>query len=383
MALIIIRLHPVEPVNGGDFEAFLRDLVIEAFDIGINNGPDGVSVGSASYVPPPIPPTPWIPASTTRIVQHFEVVSPTLPPQPLAAATAAIRVATPAGYTEHNESDLRFKVTRGGKEILSSQLYYNVPVSTSALPKDRGTLPGLSPTSLYLALPDRGREIDPADAFVPVSPDGTPPRYDILLNAVTIVLTHDPGSPAQLADLTPTQARHVAYEIVWNQKYRPLPAPKKRTLEQMFTLPDSGLAARLSQRALSAASGVSLRWLVTLEQGQGRPSDDVCRKLAAGFLPDGSELARAVLDLRLRRAAGESLVMWNRRRPPRVATRRLYAEAGAVLDAEDAKREAEQQASVAVFLEEFRAQWGADAASAPSPSNPAEAWPGGWPRVRG
>jgi len=66
-----------------------------------------------------------------------------------------------------------------------------------------------------------------------------------------------------------------------------------------------------------------------------------------------------------------------------VATRRLYAEAAAVLDAQDAAREAEQQASAAVFLEEFRAQWHGDAASAPSPSNPAEAWPGGWPRVRG
>ena len=62
---------------------------------------------------------------------------------------------------------------------------------------------------------------------------------------------------------------------------------------------------------------------------------------------------------------------------------RLYAEAAAVLDAEDAAREAEQQASAAVFLEEFRAQWGADAASAGGPSNPAEAWPGRWPRVRG
>ncbi len=37
----------------------------------------------------------------------------------------------------------------------------------------------------------------------------------------------------------------------------------------------------------------------------------------------------------------------------------------------------------AAFIEEFRAQWHGDAASAPSPANPAEAWPGGWPRVRG
>jgi len=91
----------------------------------------------------------------------------------------------------------------------------------------------------------------------------------------------------------------------------------------------------------------------------------------------------AVLDLRLRRAAGESLVMWNRRRPPRVATRRLYTEAAAVLDAEDAKREAEREASAAVFLEEFRAQWHGDAASTRPPVTPAEAWPGRWPRVRG
>ena len=75
--------------------------------------------------------------------------------------------------------------------------------------------------------------------------------------------------------------------------------------------------------------------------------------------------------------------MWNRRRPPRVATRRLYTEAAAVLDAEDAAREAEQQASAAVFLEEFTTQWRADAASAQPPSTPAQAWPGRWPRVRG
>ena len=143
------------------------------------------------------------------------------------------------------------------------------------------------------------------------------------------------------------------------------------------------LASRLSQRALSAASGVSLRWLVTLEQGQGRPSDDVCRKLAAGFLPDGSELVRAVLDLRLRRAAGESLVMWHRRRPPRVAVQRLYAEAAAVLDAEDATRQAEQEVTAAAFLEEFTAQWHGDAASTRPPVTPAQAWPGRWPRVRG
>jgi len=95
---------------------------------------------------------------------------------------------------------------------------------------------------------------------------------------------------------------------------------------------------------------------------------------------DRDQLAVAVLDLRFQRAAGPSLRRWRRRRPPRGAVQRLYARAAAVLDAEDAKREA----GMAVFLEEFRTQWHADAeASARPPLTPAQAWPGRWPRVRG
>jgi len=120
-----------------------------------------------------------------------------------------------------------------------------------------------------------------------------------------------------------------------------------------------------------------------LEHGQVRPSDRMCRRLAEGLAFDRDAPSVAVLDLRLQRAAGPSLRRWHRRRPPRVAVQRLYAEAAAVIDAEDAKRQAEQQASAAAFLEEFRAQWRADAASAPPPATPAEAWPGRWPRVRG
>ena len=59
-----------------------------------------------------------------------------------------------------------------------------------------------------------------------------------------------------------------------------------------------------------------------------------------------------------------------RRRPPRVAVQRLYARAAAVLDAEDTAREAEQDATAAAFLEEFRAQWRADAPIARPPATP-------------
>jgi hypothetical protein len=64
-----------------------------------------------------------------------------------------------------------------------------------------------------------------------------------------------------------------------------------------------------------------------------------------------------------------------------VAVQRLYARAAAVLDAEDTAREAEQDATAAAFLEEFRAQWRADAPIARPPATPAEAWPGRWLRV--
>ena len=137
-----------------------------------------------------------------------------------------------------------------------------------------------------------------------------------------------------------------------------------------------------SQEVLAARAKVSITSVRELEHGQVRPSDRMCRRLAEGLAFDRDALSVAVLDLRFQRAAGPSLRRWRRRRPPRVAVQRIYVEAAAVLDAEDAAREAEREAGMAVFLEEFRAQWHGDAASAPSPATPAEAWPGRWPRVR-
>ena len=138
-----------------------------------------------------------------------------------------------------------------------------------------------------------------------------------------------------------------------------------------------------SQEVLAARAKVSITSVRELEHGQVRPSDRMCRRLAEGLAFDRDPVSVAVLDLRLQHAAGPSLRRWHRRRPPRVAVQRLYAEAAAVLDAEDATRQAEQDATAAAFLEEFRAQWHGDPAATPPPATPAQAWPGGWPRVRG
>ncbi len=65
------------------------------------------------------------------------------------------------------------------------------------------------------------------------------------------------------------------------------------------------------------------------------------RRLAEALGFDRDPVSVAVLDLRFQRAAGDSLRRWNRRRPPRVAVQRVYEQARAVLDAEDAERRAQ------------------------------------------
>lgn len=238
--LIVLRLHPVEPVDGDAFQAYLEDLSIEVFDLGINNLPGGASLGTAAFVAPD-PADPLTPDPTTAIVQHVGQLEDAPPGVVglLAVATAVIEVQATAG-PEHETRDLRLEITRGTGSFVHRQLYFNVPVSTDPLPGDRGDWPDLDPTSLYLALGDPTRDIDPNDAHVELPADGSPPQYDDLKTAVDIVLGHDPGAgnPPSLAELTVKQARHVAYEIVWNQKFRPLPIPSKRTLEQMYTLPE-------------------------------------------------------------------------------------------------------------------------------------------------
>ena len=243
MALVILRLHPTEPVGGDAFDSYLNGLTITAFDLSTDDAA-GTFAGEAQYVAPPDPSEPWEPDGDSGIVQHFvpRAPIPQPPPNPpiipvaQAVATAVIELDLPPGHPEHTTVDLRLEITRGAGTIVRRQVHFNVPVSGTGLPGP-GAFPDLEPTSLFLSLPEPGREVDPTDAFVELPEDGTPPRFDDLLRAVNIVLGHDPGGTPDLAALTPRQARHIAYEIVWNQKFRPLPEPEDATLEEMYTLP--------------------------------------------------------------------------------------------------------------------------------------------------
>ncbi|MFD7131992.1 neuraminidase-like domain-containing protein [Streptomyces sp. NPDC059894] len=242
MALVVVRLHPLgDPVSGSVFSSTLKGLTIRVVDLSTAAGE--TQIGSpARYVAPPHPAHPELPDPDTGIVQHFRLTGP--PPtgafKPLAAATALFEVAAPhppTGRPEHGTRDLRIEVSRDGGVILVRRIFMNVPEATGAIPADRGVFPGIGPTSLYLALPPADAQIDPADAYVELPADGSPPAYDGLLNAVARVLGHDPGAPPSLTGLSVPQARHVAREIIWNQKFRPLPVPDTTDLGKLYTTP--------------------------------------------------------------------------------------------------------------------------------------------------
>ena len=244
MPLIVVRLHPAggAAVSGAAFSAYLNGLTVKVFDLA-TTAPEAQVGTDAVHLPLPDATHPDLPDPGSRIVQHFAVtLLPTGPVLALQSVATAVFVDAPphppAGRPEHGTRDLRIEISRGGA-IIHRRLYFNVPQAPGPLPADPGLFPGLEPTALYLALPAKGTEVQPADAYVELSADGSAPPYDVLLNAVARVLGDDPGGPLALAALTTPQARHVAREIVWNQKFRPLPGPDGAGLARLYTAPAS------------------------------------------------------------------------------------------------------------------------------------------------
>ncbi|MEO6921017.1 MAG: neuraminidase-like domain-containing protein [Collimonas sp.] len=214
-ALIVIRLHPDHPIPGGSFSAYLSGLTVTAYDLSTGDPTVGQVLGSAVYVAPPVPATPWIPAPTTGIVQHFTTL---LLRPPEAVATAVIEIAPPAGYKEYVSSDLRIEISRGGSTVTDKTLYYDIITVPGPAPLPV-FFPDLDP-SLYLQLP---RPLSAGLASLDLSNDGTPPNFTALKTAVNTILAADQGPIPALAAIKAEQARHIAYEIVWGPQ-DPLPA---------------------------------------------------------------------------------------------------------------------------------------------------------------
>jgi len=243
-SLLIIRLHPVDPIAGDDFTSYLEGLSIAAHELSFSD-PDGSgpAFDTADYIAPTLPPSPSpdpapIPDPSSRITQHFENV-PGLPGSSarnfFAVATAVLEIQEPPAGGEFKTADIRLVITRGGSEIVHKQTYYNVPVNSNPIPADPNDFQTLQPISLHLELPSPGHQLDPT---VTVSEDGTAPNFEDLKKAVENVLNAEPGSTAGIADLTIKKCRHIAYEIIWDRQAYPLPVPK-RSLEEMYTGPHS------------------------------------------------------------------------------------------------------------------------------------------------
>jgi hypothetical protein len=250
---ILIRIHPNEPTTPDKFRASLVGLSIKAYDISFSN-PRGDLVGEAIYDSD---------RRKSRIIQHFTTkILPGPPPvevddKVFPVATAVVEVTSPPGRPEYLTADLRLIVTRGASETIEESVHYNVTVTPDRpLPIPKAYI-SLNPeeVGLYLTLPDAGKGRDRSIPEVKVPEDGSPPKFNELLDAVEAVLKKDPGlvNDAQrrqkLASLEFEEARHIAFEIVWNRRSSPLPLPP-RSIDELYTPPSGGDA--ISQSVLSA-----------------------------------------------------------------------------------------------------------------------------------
>lgn len=236
-ALIVIRLVPATPVDGGTFAHYLDGLKIEAFDLSYGSPIQGQSVGVASYIAPSLPApissppsydAPPVFDSHTGIVQQFDsFFGPPVIYTPVAVATAVIPVTSPTPF-----ENLRIVMTRGGDTLRVPEEYYNVQLDSGSPTPDM--FPGLAVTSLYLTVP--AVPLGGAGVGVTLPTDGTPPVFDDLVHAITTILGIDPGGamPA-LASLTPGQCGNIAREILWSER-DPLPAPPD-LLESLYNDP--------------------------------------------------------------------------------------------------------------------------------------------------
>lgn len=213
---IILRLTPPTAIDAATFTTYLNNLKIQVYDISYTAPTAGTLIGSATF-------------AAAHIVQHA-------PPPffiPESVATALIKY-TPPG-PEFDWPDLRIEFDRGAAQpIFDSRLYYNVPFTDIPGPFPSPAAIQLIPdvdVSAFVTLPALTNPLT-------IPGDGTPPKFDDLLAAVTAVLNADPAAPvtpALLSNLSLEQCRNIANEIV-SEVPVPLPEPPE-SLGNMYTDP--------------------------------------------------------------------------------------------------------------------------------------------------
>jgi hypothetical protein len=199
-SLLVIRLHPVEPITGADFTSYLNGLSITAHEVSFADpAGTGPAFGTAAYIAPTLPPSPSpdpspVPNLNTRITQHFGIkpipLSTNFEREFFAVATAVIQIPDPPAGGEYRTADVRLEIKRGTNTIVHKQIYYNVSVAPAPIPPNPNVFPALQPISLHLALSSPG-QVSPV---VVVPEDGTAPHFADLRTAVEKVLNADPAA---------------------------------------------------------------------------------------------------------------------------------------------------------------------------------------------
>jgi hypothetical protein len=154
---------------------------------------------------------------------------------PAAVATAVVPLNTAPALPDY--LDIKVNATRGTQTLPLPDTYYNVKVSTSALPTQAYQYQAISPadTGLYVSLP-------PLPGAKPISltipNDGSAPPFDVLYPAIQTALNNDPvpnvSSPADLIS-SAAACKRIAYDIIWSYQ-NTLPIPPD-PLESLYTNP--------------------------------------------------------------------------------------------------------------------------------------------------
>ena len=280
--LIILRLHPIEPVDGASFTAFLNGITIRAFDLSFGDSVTGVLIGEASGLANPhlsSTSNNTVNINNRAILQNYrDVPDPPPPPNQIrvleSVATAVLVVNAPAGHPEYPSStslDIRLEITRGGKNLVNQPTHYNVTVtSIGSLSTNQKTYFAMEP-SAYVALPSSTVGLDPALAYVDLPSGGQPPKFGDLVSAINLVLAQDPGGAgSSLQDrpsLSAAQSHQIAAEIVWNRTLYPTPQPN-RSLGELYTWPPADPAAPADKEAKDVRA---MFWRLIWTSGAGIP----------------------------------------------------------------------------------------------------------------
>jgi hypothetical protein len=251
LSLIIVKLVPTQPTLPSTLGTAIENLTITAYGLTVQDSSKGVKLGTAKGLAPQngsleiVAETDdaldkSIQALGNSIIQDIAELPDTTVPvlsqipilQPSSVATAVI-IVKPLNPLPSTLYDVRFEFKAGDLNIPDSIIDYNIQVVTHDLVTDQSVYSGMT-ASTYFSLPVQILHLPSNSAFIALDPNGRPPEFSQLRNAIDIILSKDhpitdKSQKSRLAvrdnPLTPAQSLQIACEITWNRSLYPIPTP--------------------------------------------------------------------------------------------------------------------------------------------------------------